>query len=226
MQFSWLLPVSIILACGQEPAVDSPAGRQGAQNEPLRRELMTMLREDQSARESMLKRLGAAGVRLGSSQAKSDPAAMKTLQDEMEKLKTVDDRHRTRLQKIIEQHGWPGKSLVGANAAHAAWLIVQHADGDRALQKRCLHLMETAPKGEVDGTDIAYLTDRVLVGEKKPQRYGTQTNMDFKPYPIEDEKNVDKRRAGLGLPPLAEYLRLTKELYEKQQNQGADAAKK
>ena len=82
--------------------------------------------------------------------------------------------------------------------------------------------MEAVPKGDVDGADVAYLTDRVLVGEKKPQRYGTQLEAGFKPCPIDDEKNVDKRRATVGLGPLAEYLKTTREAYEKYQGKKAD----
>ena len=83
------------------------------------------------------------------------------------------------------------------------------------FQKKCLTLMEAAPKGDVGGADVAYLTDRVLAGEKKPQRYGTQLGPGFKPLSIEDEKNVDKRCAAVGLGPLAEYLKETTEAYEK-----------
>ena len=52
---------------------------------------------------------------------------------------------------------------------------------------------------------ITYLTDRVLVGEGKPQRYGTQLeNKDGKltPYPLEDPENVDERRRAIGMSPL------------------------
>ncbi len=44
--------------------------------------------------------------------------------------------------------------------------------------------------------------DRILLYEHKPQRYGTQANIDFELYPIEDAPSVDKRRAAMGLPPL------------------------
>jgi hypothetical protein len=54
------------------------------------------------------------------------------------------------------------------------------------------------------------------VGEGKKQVYGTQCkleNGEAIPEPIEDEANVDKRRAEVGLQPLAEYLKLLKEVY-------------
>jgi hypothetical protein len=130
----------------------------------------------------------------------------------------VDQKNQTRLRQIVDQHGWPGKALVGKDAAHAAWLLVQHADGDLAFQKRCLRLMQAAPKGDVELQDIAYLTDRTLVAQKKKQVYGTQLQGqggNFTPQPIEDEANVDQRRAEVGLPPLAEYLKAARAGYEK-----------
>jgi len=98
---------------------------------------------------------------------------------------------------------------VSKDGAKAASLLVQHADHDRAFQKQALTLLETAvATGEVEAADLAYLTDRVLVAEGKPQRYGTQFHMvDGKlvPQPIEDEASVDLLRAFAGLPSLAEY---------------------
>lgn len=58
-------------------------------------------------------------------------------------------------------------------------------------------------------TFVAYLTDRLRIKEEKPPLYGTQTTYtDGKPVPylIEDEANVDKRRAELGLPALVALI--------------------
>jgi hypothetical protein len=60
----------------------------------------------------------------------------------------------------------------------------------------------------------------VLVGEGKPQIYGTQAKR-FEEWkgqepvlePIEDEANVDKRRAQVGLFPLSEYREMLKKFY-------------
>src|SRR5687767_455451 len=40
----------------------------------------------------------------------------------------IDRRNMKRLEEIIQEHGWPGKSLVGEKAAGAAFLILQHAE--------------------------------------------------------------------------------------------------
>jgi hypothetical protein len=113
------------------------------------------------------------------------------------------------MQQIVADSGWPTISKVGQHASHMAWLLVQHADHDRDFQRSCLALMRAQLVGEVNPQDIAYLEDRVRVGEGRPQLYGTQfhTNEqgELEPYPIEDQNQVDTRRAEVGLSSLAEY---------------------
>lgn len=122
----------------------------------------------------------------------------------------VDVRHLHRIKQIVEQHGWPGRSLVGEDGAHAAWLLVQHATQDPGFMNRCRGLMERAVKrGEASSKDYAYLVDRVRLQRGKPQLYGTQFIQDSKGrlilQPLKDPEDVDERRARMGLEPLAEY---------------------
>lgn len=196
-------------------ATDSQPTGQTVRDEALRRELFGMTEEDQQARVEMIQELASAGMPIGSGADANDPKFAAIMKQMAAKLKAVDEKNRGRLQEIVNEHGWPGISLVGKDGAHAAWLLVQHADADREFQKACLARMEALPDGDVEKKAIAYLTDRVLVGEKKPQRYGTQMDSDFQPAPIEDPENVDQRRAEVGLPPLAEYLRSSQEAYKK-----------
>jgi hypothetical protein len=187
-----------LLVAAAVPAV--AAGGEGPKrDDALRDELLRMVKEDQDARGVLIK----AGF--------ADPEAAK-------KMEAVDRRNTARLKEVVDKGGWPGKSRVGQDGAHAAWLLVQHADKDRAFQKRCLALLEKAVKaGEASGQDLAYLSDRVLVGEGKKQVYGTQfkgAGARIEPYPIEDETNVDRRRKEVGLPTMAEYRKLLDETYK------------
>jgi hypothetical protein len=71
-------------------------------------------------------------------------------------------------------------------------------------------------RGEAAGQDVALLTDRVRQGEGKLQLYGTQatiTDGGLVVDPIENPTELDRRRASLGLPPHAVYLRLLREAY-------------
>jgi hypothetical protein len=186
---------------------DSP---ENVKDPGLRRELLQRKDREQVLRFEIIKFYNKKGITPGA--PITDPKVQAEFKALQEKLNKVDDDNRKWLQGVIDKHGWPGKSLVGKNAAGAAWLLVQHADADRPFQKRCLALMKGLPRGEVELPSIAYLTDRVLVGEKKKQLYGTQLQPNAKgeliPQPIEDESRVDQRRREMGMEPLAEYLKV------------------
>ena len=132
-----------------------------------------------------------------------------------DRMAAIDTKSTARMKEIIAKYGWPGKSLVGEDGASTAWLLVQHADLDRAFQKECLPLSEKAAKtGEASETDYAYLYDRVAVADGLPQRYGTQF-MEGGPQPIEDEAHVDERRKAIGLGTMAEYAKDMERMYGK-----------
>jgi hypothetical protein len=157
-------------------------------NDSLRRELLALGEADQA-------------VRTGPGFADSirHPGFVQRMAEE-------DSARATRLREIVARHGWPGKSMVGARAASAAFLIVQH---NGSLQEEMLALMQTQPPGEVNSSELAMLEDRVRVQAGQPQRYGSQ----FKPpgdtaielYPVEDLPGLEARRAAVGLPPMAVY---------------------
>lgn len=157
----------------------------------LRRQLLAMDKDDQAARNAWIA-------------APRDSAAARALGM---KVMDIDKRDTAALKAMVDAHGWPGVSLMGKDGAHAAWLLVQHADQDLAFQKRCLVLLEaTVARGDAAPDEYAYLYDRVAVAEKRLQRYGTQI-MGTEPAPLEDPANVDARRASVGLGTLADYLR-------------------
>ena len=119
--------------------------------------------------------------------------------------------------------------MVGEDAALAAFLMVQHADRDPDFQKKCLPLLEAAVQAtEASGSHYAYLTDRVLLAEGKPQRYGSQfQTVDGKsvPLPLEDPDNVDARRQAVGLRPMAEYAKQMESLLKRSENNVANSVK-
>lgn len=76
--------------------------------------------------------------------------------------------------------------------------------------------MKSLPVGEVDPAHIAYLEDRVLMRNNKPQIYGTQfqgMGQDMHVYPIQDPDRVDERRASVGLCSFAENEARIRKLY-------------
>jgi hypothetical protein len=68
-------------------------------------------------------------------------------------------------------------------------------------------------RGEVRSDQVAMLTDDLLQGRGKKQRYGTNYEMrdgELTPAPIEDEGNVDARRREVGLLTLANDMCLAR----------------
>jgi uncharacterized protein DUF6624 len=157
--------------------------------------------------------------------------AFKAIADEIIKMSEEDQKMRKsgqwdssidvvntqRMKEIVEQIGWPTRSKVGNQASEMAWLLVQHADHDRAFQEMCLDLMKVQSASEVSPANIAYLEDRVRVGKGRPQFYGTQFYADeagnVGPRPIEDPDHIDERRKAVGLQPLSEYARDVEQSY-------------
>ena len=123
----------------------------------------------------------------------------------------VHRRNGDRLSQIVDEHGWPGTSMVGEDGADAAWLVLYHAVGDPALQRRCLPLLqEAAAGGAIPAWHPATLLDGIRFREGRPQVFGSVFDWDetgeMAPWPIEHPAGVDERRASVGLPPLAEQL--------------------
>lgn len=202
------LAASTVLAQGKPkpPAVKKPA---------LRDELLKRIKPDQKARLELIKWM-KKNQPAGGGNVKLQGAKMAEFSKLVGQLKKIDAENTAWLKKVVDKQGWPTTSMVGKTGSRAAWLLVQHADADRKFQRRCLDLMTKLPKGEVSLSNVAYLTDRVLLAEGKKQKYGTQFHQvkgKFEPKPLEDPANVDKFRAEAGLPPLAEYKKLIRKQY-------------
>lgn len=124
---------------------------------------------------------------------------------------------RARFREIVEEHGWPGWSLVGREGSVAAWQIAQHAD--TALQRELLPLLEqAADRGDASKSNWAYLLDRVRIRRGEKQRYGTQFRWSVGEgrwvlHPVEDPESLEARRAEIGLEPIEDYLTTMKDLY-------------
>jgi hypothetical protein len=162
----------------------------GADPQSIRAELLLMAAEDLRVREE----LARTGVLFDGYHPR---------------MRELHESNAARLAAIMDEHGWPGISLVGAEAAEAAWLVLQHAIGNPSLQRRGLQLLQAAAdRGDASRVHVAKLEDRIRSSEGKGQLYGTQFDWDeqglMSPLPCDDERNVDRRRSEIGLPPLAQ----------------------
>ncbi len=80
-------------------------------------------------------------------------------------------------------------------------------------------LSDAVAGGEASARDLAYLTDRVRVNHGREQIFGTQIrNVEDEvviPWPVEDRKHLDRRRAEVGLHPISRYKRDFARRFEK-----------
>ncbi len=211
----FLVAFSFVLSC-PVAFVDDGAEKEQVTLESLRVELIQRTKVDQEARNAITdwtKAHGQSGLLAGGSLSETEKAEFQAIVD---KIETIDQENTKWMQQIIDEHGWPTKKLVGAEAANDAWLLVQHADLDPKFQRRCLELMTKLPKDDISQKNIAYLTDRVLLAEGKKQVYGTQfwvVDGQLQPRPLEDPANVDRLRAEMGLESIAEYAETMRKVY-------------
>jgi hypothetical protein len=121
-----------------------------------------------------------------------------------------DSINLIKIKLILDKYGWLGIDVIGEQGNSTLFLVIQHAD--LATQEKYLPMMREAVKnGNAAGSSLALLEDRVALGQGKKQIYGSQIGRDndtklYYVLPLEDPDNVDKRRAEVGLQPLAGYV--------------------
>lgn len=158
----------------------------------LRARLLAMVARDQAARQAMM--------------TGHEPTL-----EEIKQMWKIDAENLPRIKTILKKHGFPSVKQVGKDGADAAFLLVQHADNDPAFQARVLRLMQPLlARHEINAADVALLTDRVLVAQNLPQRYGSQfkSAADEKIMHLqatEDPAHLDARRANMDLYPMRTY---------------------
>jgi hypothetical protein len=195
------MPATFLVACRTipTPSITETQAPRIQIDTTLRAELLRLEVEDQKGREDI-----AAMI------ARNDTAVLF-------RFMRADSARTLRLKQIVARNGWLTPALVGKDGVEAAWLILQHSP-DYAWQEQMLPVLErAAATGEIRRTDLALLTDRVLVHRGKPQRYGN--SFSFKDGrlvadPIEDIGGLDARRAAVGLPTMSEYVRQLGEMYK------------
>jgi len=134
----------------------------------------------------------------------------KEMQDHWKIINEKDSINLIKVKSILDQYGWLGADIVGGQGNSTLFLVIQHSD--LATQEKYLPMMREAVKNsKAQGSSLALLEDRVALRQGKKQIYGSQIGRDpetqeYYVSPLEDPDNVDKRRAEVGLGPLADYI--------------------
>jgi hypothetical protein len=121
-----------------------------------------------------------------------------------------DSINLIKIKLLLDKYGWLGTDVIGEQGNSTLFLVIQHSD--IATQEKYLPMMREAVKnGKAKGSALALLEDRVALRQGKRQIYGSQIGRDndtklYYVSPLDDPDNVDKRRAEVGLQPLADYV--------------------
>ncbi|UYZ65017.1 energy transducer TonB [Hymenobacter weizhouensis] len=125
----------------------------------------------------------------------------------MRKQGMIDVRLIRQVDSLLARHGYPGKSLVGEYLKTTAFLVIQHTPDEKYLPL----LTVAAEKDELPWSSLALFIDRIRDMRGEKQLYGSQLGPavqgKYQVVPIEDEPNVNIRRAKSGLEPLEQYLK-------------------
>jgi hypothetical protein len=212
------------------PDVAEPQISATAVNVGLRAELLDMFVADQAALRAFLSDADSHRERFALTQTVTsdtpwpyvllewDPAddAPATARQVLVTVKA----NTARLQQIAAAHGWPGRSLVGEDGADAAWLVLQHtnsqvttirsAAGDEFCRSCAALLREAVARGEAHPRHLAAITDSIRLADDEPPEFASlpaQYSVDDLGRPVFrwdiDPAGIDRRRAAIGLPPLA-----------------------
>ena len=112
------------------------------------------------------------------------------------------------LEQLIAERGFPTLSRSGYKCCDHAALIAQHSPPE-FLHWFLKQAQAAADSGDFIPRWIAYLTDRDLDHQGRPQIYGTQgfeQNGLTGLYPVEDAWHLNERRRSMDMEPIEDYL--------------------
>ncbi|MBD2701896.1 hypothetical protein IC229_14705 [Spirosoma sp. BT702] len=116
----------------------------------------------------------------------------------------IDSSNLVRVEAIVKQHGYPGKSLVGKPSNETVFYVIQHSN---KIPTYLPVIKKAAEDEELPFSLYAMMLDRSLMYDGKPQLYGTQAScrqlVTTKQqrcfvWPISDAKSVNERRKQAG----------------------------
>lgn len=112
---------------------------------------------------------------------------------------------------ILDKNGWPTKEIIGQQGNWTICNVIQHSDNE--IRIKYLPMMRQAVKDKkLEPRFLVRTEDRIATESGGLQMYGGQMKYysetkSFNVWPVFDPLNIDKRRAEIGLEPIAEFLK-------------------
>ncbi|WP_331961519.1 DUF6624 domain-containing protein [Ohtaekwangia sp.] len=131
-----------------------------------------------------------------------DSSEVKTLWSQQ---KTLDAINQQKIETIIGEYGYPGKSLVGSKLQNVALFVIQHASLE--MQEHYLPVIfEAAKNDELHKLPVLMLMDRIHLNKYGKQIFRSQSIWNevkgkYEQAPIDETIDADSIRIALGLKP-------------------------
>lgn len=115
-----------------------------------------------------------------------------------------------KIRDILDESGWPSPKRSGPNGNFTIANVLQHSEND--VRIKYLPMMRQAVKEKkLEARFLVRAEDRIATEAGKLQIYGGQMKYypetkSFNLWPVFDPVNIDKRRAEIGLEPIADFL--------------------
>lgn len=116
-----------------------------------------------------------------------------------------------KVRTILDNYGWPTREMIGEQGNWTICNVIQHADNE--VRIKYLPMMRKAVKEKkLEPRFLVRAEDRIATERGDLQIYGGQMKYypetkSFNIWPVFDPRNIDKRRAEIGLEPIAEFLK-------------------
>jgi hypothetical protein len=116
-----------------------------------------------------------------------------------------------KVREILDKYGWPDKDVIGEQGNITICAVIQHSDNE--IRLKYLPMMKQAVKEKkLEPRFLVRAEDRIATERGDLQIYGGQMKYypetkTFNVWPVYDPVNIDKRRAEIGLEPIAEFLK-------------------
>ncbi|MFK8104256.1 MAG: DUF6624 domain-containing protein [Saprospiraceae bacterium] len=150
-------------------------------------------------------------IRLRDSLGKVFGYESQEFQKEQERYEKNHQVNEKKITDLLEKNGWPSEDLIGENGNLTICNVLQHSTMEVRLAY--LPMMRAAVKNKkLPARLLARAEDRIATDRGELQIYGGQIKYypetkTFNVWPIFDPVNVDKRRAAIGLEPMADFLK-------------------
>ncbi|MCD6179531.1 MAG: hypothetical protein J7K39_06470 [Bacteroidales bacterium] len=116
-----------------------------------------------------------------------------------------------KIREILDKYEWPELAQIGEQGNRTICNVLQHADQE--TREHYIPLMKQAVLDKkLEPRYLVRAEDRIATDKGELQIYGGQMKYypetkSFNVWPVFDPENIDKRRAKIGLEPIADFLK-------------------